>query len=399
MANARAELRSKPFGVRIQEFIQSLQVVRDSLEGIRKGQTHQFIPLYGQMRALLTDRAKGVTPLLLEIARALNQPLQFFAMTGPDNPEFPASSSPALLMHFAGFPVGLQRTLPKQQEVSFPDYLEAHVIHYRGETYTVRNIIDKLAQFSGGAHYAAKVGSSFAELSGIELFGQQPLQAALVQLAGVTYSLGVRLLKLLCNLDVHLVLFVPAQKLDKVGVILDSRYPETAMAFGVALQPDMRLTVAMVGIQRTRVTLTTATPVNSSNPRHVLVTRELTDELKTNIEITVDGSERTQFTATVPIFLPADPTDFDTYWNRSAEEVGRGLTFGLARVLSIGGELRPINRARLLLRNNQEQFPARAFHFFTPGNYGHEPPGTKTMQMHGTVRIRTLESLQTEYRP
>ena len=59
----------KPLGFRIQELMQSLQVIRDSLGAVRQGRLHQIIPVYGQLRALLSEKSKGNHPLLLDIAK------------------------------------------------------------------------------------------------------------------------------------------------------------------------------------------------------------------------------------------------------------------------------------------------------------------------------------------
>ncbi len=81
---------SKPFGYRVQELIQSLLVVRDSLRGAREGQLRQLIPLYGQLRSLLTERAKGTKPLLQEVAAVTGRSTDIYAMPDIDSSGLPA---------------------------------------------------------------------------------------------------------------------------------------------------------------------------------------------------------------------------------------------------------------------------------------------------------------------
>jgi hypothetical protein len=88
----------KRLGDRIADLMLSLQVVRDALDGAHLGRMHQLIPLYGQLRALLSDRSKGNKPLLLDVSDQLGHPLYFFAMPGVDEPCQSPSLSPLSTM-------------------------------------------------------------------------------------------------------------------------------------------------------------------------------------------------------------------------------------------------------------------------------------------------------------
>jgi hypothetical protein len=76
----------KSLGYRIFELSQSLQAIRDSLGAIRQGKLYQFIPLYGQLRALLL-KSRMNEPLLLSLAKSLSQELMIYCMdkADPDN--------------------------------------------------------------------------------------------------------------------------------------------------------------------------------------------------------------------------------------------------------------------------------------------------------------------------
>lgn len=62
MTNNKYEPIPKFLGDRIQELLQALQVIRDSIEAVRQGKLHQIIPVYGQLRALLSEKSKGNDP-------------------------------------------------------------------------------------------------------------------------------------------------------------------------------------------------------------------------------------------------------------------------------------------------------------------------------------------------
>jgi hypothetical protein len=81
----------KPLAIRTVELVRALQIIKDAIDGARKGGIHNLIPLAGQLRALLTEKSKGADPLLLRLAETFAQPLEFYVMPGADDPNFPDS--------------------------------------------------------------------------------------------------------------------------------------------------------------------------------------------------------------------------------------------------------------------------------------------------------------------
>jgi hypothetical protein len=116
-----APLVEKPLALRLWEFAASLKVVRDALEGLRAGKSHQLLALAGQLRMLLTDRSKGVIPLLIEIANELNFPLKLYHGKGARSAEETTAEGPdPLLFIMTGFPISLYRETPDQIEADLP---------------------------------------------------------------------------------------------------------------------------------------------------------------------------------------------------------------------------------------------------------------------------------------
>lgn len=170
----------KPLGYRIQELIQSLQVIRDSLEAVRQGHLHQFIPLYGQLRALLSEKRKGNQPLLLTIAKEIGMQLEIYAMPGVDDDKaLPSELKKDLLLHLAGFPVSLHRELPGQCLITIEKFLDQKILIYEQKRYTPKDVIEFFANKAGGAHFSPDMDQDFTQLLSFGLFGQPMLLNAL----------------------------------------------------------------------------------------------------------------------------------------------------------------------------------------------------------------------------
>ena len=155
----------KNIGHRLEELIQSLFVIRDSLELVRKGERHQLIPLYGQLRALLCDKSQTKNkPLLRSLAESVDVSLDVHCMPGVDDPRFPEELRESLVFHLSGFPVTLRRQLPAQITVALEDFIERDILHYKERRYSVRNIIDWFANQAGGAHFSLRAPRDFLAL-------------------------------------------------------------------------------------------------------------------------------------------------------------------------------------------------------------------------------------------
>ena len=115
----------KPLALRIRELIQSLLVLRDAIEKVSGGHFHQFIPIYGQLRALLVEKSKGNKSLLIDLANIVRQPLELWCMKPVEPEQFPA-----LVLCMSGFPVSLHQQLPGQEKISIEKFLKHKFLYY-----------------------------------------------------------------------------------------------------------------------------------------------------------------------------------------------------------------------------------------------------------------------------
>lgn len=397
MTDERFQSIEKPFGTRIVELMQSLQVLRDSISAVRAGKPYQMIPIYGQMRALLTDRASNNKPLLFYIAEKLGVGLQMYAMPTAGESPLPAGLSDKLVEHFAGMPVGLHQSLPRQSLVEMADFLDKPLYLRKDRTHTPRALIQLLATKAGGAHYAGRITNEESELLYSNWISSQVLHTSLLQLAEVTLALGQRMLRRLCKFDLHLIIFAPQQNIDKPRFILDCSYPDNPSRFCLVFLPGMRLSFRAIGLDGMETGLTVPRTITWPGTHHVWMSVDLLDDLHTSLKISVDAEEAASVVLPFPLFISNDLPATDTYWNRSHEDANGGATFGLCEFAAFGGEMSALSSAQMLVYFDESLKTKGKFVFYTPGAFGYSPPGVKDITHTGPVVMRTIESLRKEY--
>jgi len=378
MAKYRYQPIQKPLGYRIQELIQSLEVMRDSLGAVRLGKLHQLIPVYGQLRALLSEKRRGNRPLLLDVAKEVGCALAVHCM--PPAGELPEELREDLLLHLSGFPITIEQELPGQSKISLEDLLDHRILIYNERSYPARDIITFFANKAGGAHYSPDLPKDFAELLSFRLSGHPVLVNALLQIADLTYKLGVRLLKSHSDSETHLLIFVPPQELTSEAYVFDSQYPDSPMRIFCRLDPQMRLAFGATGIQGASAIARINRLVDWSKPHHFTLSLTIDEALATRLEISMDGEDLTSVVAPYPIFVVNDPLHYSSFQNRSHEEENAGLSLGFVEM--DGKNLPPKAQAQLLLHFEEKLLQDDlACVFFRRGQYGHAAPGTKDMQM------------------
>lgn len=370
----------KPLGHRIQELIQGLQVIRDSLDAVRQGKLHQIIPVYGQLRALLSEKSKGNHPLLLNMAKELSLSLEFYCMSGAG--ELPDQLKKDLVFHLSGFPVTLEQELPGQTLVSAEKFLNQKILIYNERPYLAKDIIAFFANKAGGAHYSPDLPEDFAQLLSFGLSGQPVLVNALLQMADVTYRLGVRLLKLQADLEIHVLMFVPHQEVKRPAYIIDNKYPDAPMRVFCRVEPGMKLSFGVTSIQGITAVVSINRLIDWSKPHHFTLSLVIENDLSTKLVIALDGENVAKLDVPHPLFVANNFLQYRSYQNRSDEDANAGLDFGLIEIAMFGKNLPLKEQAQMFLYFEQQLTKeGQRCVYFEKGQYGCAVPGTNDLQM------------------
>lgn len=237
MTSSSYEKVRVPLSVRFEQLLQSLLVLRDSVNAIDQGSSHPLLPLSGQLRALLVDKAKGGEGLLLELAAETKQELKLFCLPATDA----AGTQRALhLSHHSS----VHREFPEQEEVALEVFLDRIGLAQGGEHCSIRELIEFYANKAGGAHFASKVERRVLTLlnSSLRVAGLMPAQLILTDLAKTVLHIARRMLTPLFRFTFD---FNFAAPLQKQLVLLDGVFGNSNVRLTVSLndgRPEMRVT-------------------------------------------------------------------------------------------------------------------------------------------------------------
>ena len=224
----------------LSELLLSLQVIRDSIDGLNSGKSYQVIPLSGQLRAVLTDRSKGAHRLLIEVVAALGLQPKIWVLNDADG--YPPGLAAPILRLIPMF--SAEQEVPGQHQIDLEKLSEYRALTYDGHSYTVADIIKFYAERSGGSHYSRTVPEDFAAMFQSLPFVRDSLDAAMRQLGQCIFAIGLEVIRALADFDIHLEVCVIEQK---PTTVLNLYSREVAGSVQVMTSSDNHLVAIVAG--------------------------------------------------------------------------------------------------------------------------------------------------------
>ena len=383
----------KPLASRILELVQSLLVLRDSIEKVRSGNLHQFIPIYGQLRALLFEKAKGNKSLLIDLANILKQPLELWCMKPAEAEHFPA-----LVLSMSGFPVSIHQQFPEQEKVTIEKFLKHKFLYYKKQHYSVSEVITYFANYAGGAHFATKVKSDFAEVLAINIGNfnaQSGLFNFLLQIAEVIYELSIRLIKRLNDIEIHLTAFIPSQDITSLKYIFDTRYPDTPMRASVIVNQERRIIFRVVGINGMGAQVVSDRLIDFTKAHYFIFSYQIDKKLTMNMQISIDGEIFGEMNFQFPVFFVNDLVAHETFYNRAVDDEKTGLKYAFAFLGLVDPESSFIEKYRVIVNFYEElKKDDLMLVVYTENDYAYSKPGTTNLTLPSGVYKSSLKKLQ-----
>lgn len=376
----------KPLPHRILELIQSMLVLRDCIEEVKRGRPHHLIPIYGQLRALLVEKAKNNKSLLIDLASILNQALEVWCM-GPAGPEavpMPEDWKANLLFNVSGFPVSLHQQLPGQKLVNFPQFLDHNILYYNNQHYKVADVIAFFANQAGGAHFATNIKKDFAEILTFNLNGQPALVHFLLQIADVTYELGLRLLKRLNDIEIHVAAIIAEQDIESDRYLFDTKYPNTPMRASIILRADKSIAFSVTGLDGVQVQVVTNRIIDYGKPHYFVFSHSFENNLDSELRILVDGETFGEVSFPRPVLFVNELPAHDTYHNRSFEMENSGAKWAMFSLAMTDPEASVTERSRVSvhfydLMADEEKSGV----VYMPDGFSHAGPGGTNQNLAG----------------
>lgn len=388
----RKVTKQKMIGDRIIELTKSLQVIRDALDLVKQGRAYQIIPLCGQLRALLTEKSKKNKPLLIHLAEILDKKLMIFSMPDTENSSVPFKDE--ILFHMAGFPITLFKEHPLQTEISLSDLLKEKLINFKKITCSIKEIIDFYANKAGGAHYATELPLYFSEILSLKV---PVLEQALTQIGQITLEIGINFLKILTDFELHILLFVPEQKIDQYAFIMDNKYPNSPMRFFLALNKQKKLIFGLIGLDGNRIEMPINRLLDLKRPFHFTAIFSIEKNLSTKVILLINGNSITTVECAFPLVTIPDMSQYDSYINKSFDQQSQDLEIGFMQICLFNKTLEPLERAKMYIFFEETRNQDNAgFVLYSRGSYGYAAVGETNYNHFGDVKFKQVVTADTE---
>ena len=387
----------KSIGLQLQELAHGLQVIRDSLQAIEQGQLYQFVPLYGQLRALLTQKEDN--PLLFTLADELEQNLQVFrAPSSRQKLEKLGLSDENISFLLEGFPVTLEQKTDEQVAVSLREFLESDIITYKEKGYSLDWVIRRLANKAGGAHYDTEFRKHLAEMLSFR-FGNQPaLKNALKQVAEVVLKLGVQLLQAQMTCYIHTVFYLRKESIEAGADVLahvrpGSKIPSVFFGFDNELTP----TLGILSPEGIAAEARIDTKIDWNEPQACTLSIELTEDLSTRLAVSLGGEVVASDTTSQILFILGHPSFCDIHVGHSIRNDTKNPAVGIATHLIIGETDEPNLRGKLALWSAQKFFgKSGRWVYYGENGYGKIPAGEGNMETVGQAPLKSLKEIKAD---
>ncbi len=181
---------------RLEELRQALVVIENGLRTSEQtGDEAHFLPVIGQLRALLVS--SGQTPLLLDLAKELRFPLEFYSIQPDylDNEQIAEILGPKRIQ-WTGDSLAAEPVPPIiRQRVTMEKWLSSTQVVVNEKKISGEELVKMVANKLGGAHYDPKLPPELAAMALFNLGGVTSFYRTLVCLADVVVQLGRKLLE------------------------------------------------------------------------------------------------------------------------------------------------------------------------------------------------------------
>jgi hypothetical protein len=371
------------------EFFHAVRIIYDSKTLIDKGKFYQNAIIYGQLRALLTDRTKDrskeLKPLF-EIAKILNTDIQIYYMPNTIEEDLPFIKE-GLLLHVSSLPVSLERQLPAQEKISIEDYLNVVAVKYKDESYKVSDIINFLSDKFGGSHYDTKVPRNFLELSNIGFNNQPIITNLILQIADLFVKIGLKLVKKISDFE-YFIVFKPEIFSAEENFFFDYVLPNSNKSRISLFCFQGKLRLFLNDLIGRSVNLEVEQLLEPKKIILLNISHRITNDLRSEIKIGLDGNNIFDLIIDEPLLMLNEIHSYHGFFNRSIEKEFQDFEFGIGEIIvrsEVGSDSNRASIFNYLLKKKHE-----GLIYFNENSYGQSPPGKNDIAMTGNVETKKI---------
>ena len=216
----------------------------------------------------------------------------------------------------------------------------------------------------------------------------------LLQIAEVIYELGLRLLKRLNDIEIHLTAFIPNQDINSPKYIFDTRYPDTPMRASVIINQEQRIIFRVAGVDGTIVQVASDRLIDFTKAHYFIFSYQIDKKLITNMQISIDGEIFGEVNFLFPIFFVNDLIAHETYHNRAIDDEKTGLKYAFAFLGIVDPESSFLEKFRVIVNFYEElKKDDQMLIIYTENDYAYSNPGTTNLTSVGGFYTSPLRKL------
>ncbi len=372
---------------KIIEFFHAIRIVGDARKLISEGRYYHITSIYGQLRALLTDKTKEhrkEPKPIFEIASLLGEDLNIYYL--PDTLEQKLPEQERLVLYVSSLPISLKKQTPNQKQISLEDYLNLDIVRYKDKRLKAGDIVNAMSNKYGGAHYDSKVPEYLAQLTSFGINGQHILDNLIIQIADLFLDIGLKLVRKLTDFEFYFTIYFDSLVDSKnENFIFDYTLPSTNCRISFyTFQSTLR--VFLCDLVGRSVNLEINEVVPCKELILVNISHGISDELQSRVTVSINGLKVLDTTIQEPLIMLNQVGSFQGYFNRSREQELQDFEFGIGEIVMFGNILEDIKKAELYLHFSETE--TEKLVYYDRQSYGHSSPGTTDLEMVGNVKLK-----------
>lgn len=359
----------------IKEIFEAILIINECLELIQTGKYYMLRPVYGQLRAILTDSTKkGKEPFFI-IAKKLHINPELYYMedlsiqNAPNPPVF----------SFSGVPISETQELPGQTKIKLQDFLNVVIVRHQGIKLKVFETINALSNKFGGSHYDNNIPNHIAAVQSLLIGGLPTLDRFIFELSRVLKNISIDMFNSISEYEMIFRLFVK-EKVKNDNIIFDFKLGDSGVRL-TALTNNAVLTVIISDFRNQQIIAKTKLKENSLNTITIIhkINPDLSSELRLNAN---DGEWIGEMSPTALLWLN-QIGDYSCFFNRGHEFESQDFEFGLGEIM-INKKVSSTEVMEVqwnFLKNREKNM----IYWFEKGSFAHLKPGTQDLNFEGRV--------------
>jgi hypothetical protein len=359
----------------IKELFEAILIINECIELIQTGKYYMLRPVYGQLRAILTDSTKkGKEPFFI-IAKKLhiNPELYFMEdLSMPNAPNPPVFS-------FSGVPISETRELPGQTKIKLQDFLNVVIVRHQGLKLKVFETINALSNKFGGSHYDNNIPSHIAEVQSLLIGGLPTLDRFIFELSRVLKNISIDMFNSISEYEMIFRIFVK-DKVENDNIIFDFKLGDSGVRL-TALSNNAVLTVVMSDFRNQQIIAKTKLTENSLNT--ITIIHKINPDLSSELGLKANDGEWKGEVSPIALLWLNQIGDYSCFYNRGHEFESQDFEFGLGEIMIN----RKVSSTEVMevkwnfLKNREKDM----VYWFEKGSFAHSKPGNQDLNFEGRV--------------